>query len=107
MLNEVCAHPLFIIPADMPRTRQMLAMKGAIMLARENGDMWVYTSPFPLDTLLPIGETEEGRETLADLATPYTPTDAEVVRALRGPMGPVGPMGETGLPGTCDCNHNH
>ena len=104
MLNEVCAHPLFIVPADMPRTRQSLAENGAVMHARENGDMWVYVSPFTLDTPLPPAEVDDWRVTFADLATPYTPTDAEVVRALRGPMGPVGPMGMTGMPGTCNCN---
>lgn len=106
MLDQVRAHPLFIVPADMPDTRQALVLEGAVRLVRENGDMWVYVSPFTLDTRLPLEEMEDGRETYADLVTPYTPTDAEVVRALRGPMGPVGPQGMTGMPGTCNCDHN-
>ncbi len=106
MLNEVCAHPLFIVPADMPLTRQLFYGRGATVLDRENGDIWVYASPFPLDAPLPAEEAEDWRVTFADLATPYTPTDAEVVRALRGPVGPVGPQGMTGMTGTCNCDHN-
>lgn len=102
MLNELRAHPLFIVPADMPRTREALAANGALMLERDNGDAWIYVSPFPLGMLVHLDEMEDGRETLADLATPYTPTDAEVVRALRGPMRPAGPQGMTGM---CNCDH--